>query len=121
MRNQLKENEHVDIAYNDEYLKELKELKIESEILKSSLEDANKAIVKFVDSEKNLNMLLSQQKLILDKGGIGYYGKRKDRTYKSYFVRATHNTCNYCGRMRHIAHTCSIRKSMNGKGKEKYV
>ena len=66
-------------------------------------------------------MILSQQRLMLDKGGIGYNGERKDRSYRSYFVRATQNTCNYCGKMGHIAHTCTIRNNMNGKMKGKYV
>ena len=39
--------------------KKLEELRIENEILKSSLEDANKTIAKFVEGEKNLNMLLN--------------------------------------------------------------
>ena len=54
---------------NDECMKELEKFKIENEMLKSSLEEANKAIAKFVEGEKNLNMLLSQQTPILDKRG----------------------------------------------------
>ena len=52
----LEGNKYVD----DKCMKELDELKIENEILKSSLEDANKTIAKFVEGEKSLNMLLSQ-------------------------------------------------------------
>ena len=35
------------------------------------------AIAKFAGGEKNLNMLLSQKKLMLDKGGNGYNGECK--------------------------------------------
>ena len=66
-------------------------------------------------------MLLNQQTPMLAKRGIGYNGESKDETYGNYFVRAKHNSCNYCGRMGHFAHTCSIRKSMNRKGKDKYI
>ena len=114
-------NEVMDDENYNKSLKELEELKMENELLKSSLEDANKIIARFVEGEKNLNMILSQQRLMLDKGGIGYNGERKDRSYKSYFVRATHNTRNYCRKMGHIAHTCAIRNNMNRKIKGKYV
>ena len=55
------ELENKNIAMNDENhnLKELEELKVEKELLKASLEDANKTIAKFVEGEKNLNMILS--------------------------------------------------------------
>ena len=66
MRNQLEENKNVNVACNDECLKKLEELRNENEMLKSSLEEANKAIAKFVEGEKNLNMLLSQQTPMLD-------------------------------------------------------
>ena len=58
---------------------------------------------------------------MLAKRGIGYNGESKDETYGNYFIRAKHNSCNYCGIMGHFAHTCSIRKSMNRKGKDKYI
>ena len=106
---------------NDKCIKELEELRIENEILKSSLENANKTISKFIEGEKNLNMLLSQQKLVLDKGGIGYKGKYNERIYRSYFVKATYNTYNYCGKEGHIAHTCAIKNNINGYGKRRYV
>ena len=116
MKNELK-NKHDDVAC----LQTLEELKIENEMLKSSLEEANKAIAKFVEGEKNLNMLLSQQTPMLAKKGIGYNGESKYGTYGNHFVRAKHNSCNYYGRMGHFAHTCSVRKSMKGKGKGEYV
>ena len=66
-------------------------------------------------------MLLNQQTPMLAKRGIGYNGKNKDGTYGNHFVRAKHNSCNYCRRMGHFAYTYSIKKSLNGKGKERYV
>ena len=45
---------------NDKCIKELEELWVESENLKSSLEDASKTIAKFVEGKKKLNMLLNQ-------------------------------------------------------------
>ena len=59
IRNELEENKHVDIVYNDKCMKELEKLRIENKTLKSSLEKANKTITKFVEGEKKLNMLLS--------------------------------------------------------------
>ena len=66
----LDENKFVDATCNGECMKELEKLRIENEIFKSRLEDANKTIAKFVEGKTNLNIFLSQQKLILDKGGI---------------------------------------------------
>ena len=101
--------------------KELEKLRIENEMLKSSLEEVNKTIAKFIEGEKKLNMLLSQQTPMLGKRGMCYNGENNERTYGNHFIRAKHNSCNYCGRMRHFAHTCFVRKSMKGKGKDKYV
>ena len=105
---------------DDKSIKEIEELRIENETLKSSLDDANKTIAKFIEGEKNLNIILKQQKLVLDKWGIGYKGKYNERSYRSYFVKATYNTCNYYGKIGHIAHTCAIRNNMNGYDKRKY-
>ena len=58
---------------------------------------------------------------MLDKGGIGFNCENKDRSYKNYFVKTTHNIYNYCGKIGHITHTCIIRKLMKGKVKSKYV
>ena len=102
-------------------MKELEEPKIENDMLKSSLEDTNKTIVKFVEEEKNPNMLQNQQKLLLDKGAIGYNGKHKDRNYRSSFVKATQSTFNCCGKLGHIFHTCAIRNNMNGNVKKRYI
>ena len=95
----MRENKHVDVICDDKCMKKLEKLKIKNKILKSSLKDGKKAISKFVDGEKNLNMILSQQKLILDKGGIWYTNKHKDTAYRSYIVRVTNNTCNYYNRI----------------------
>ena len=115
------ENKITNIVYDDKYIKELEELKIKNDILKSSLDDANITIAKFFEGEKNLNMLLNQQRLVLDKGGIGFNKTNKDRSSRSYFVRATYNTCNYYGTVGHIAHNCTIRKDMSGNAKKRYV
>ena len=61
------QNKNADVACNDECLKGLEELRIEHKILKSSLEEANKTIVKFVEGEKKLNILLNQQTPMLAK------------------------------------------------------
>ena len=58
--------------------------------MKSSLDDANITIARFFEGEKNLNMLLKQQRLMLDKGGIEFNKTNKGRSYKSYFVKATY-------------------------------
>ena len=68
-----------------------------------------------------MNMLLSQQRLMLNKGGIGFDRENKNRSYRSYFVKSIYNTCNYCGRMGHITHTCAIRNKMNGNARRRYV
>ena len=58
---------------------------------------------------------------MLDKGGIWFNKENKDRPYRSYFVKATYNTCNYCGRIGYIAHTYAIRNNMNGNVKKRYI
>ena len=85
--------------------------------MKSSLENTNKTIAKFVEGEKNLNMLLHQQKLVLDKMELDIMESTK--IDKSYFVKATQNTCNYCDEICHITHTCAIRNGLNGNIKGK--
>ena len=59
LRKEIEDNKLVNVVCDDKCIKELEELKIENDILKSSLDDANKTIAKFVEGEKNLNMLLS--------------------------------------------------------------
>ena len=58
---------------------------------------------------------------MFDEGGIGFNKTNKDRSYRSYFVKATYNTCNYCGRVGHISPNSTIRKNMNGNAKKRYV
>ena len=60
VRKDLDENKHVEIICNNECLEELEKLGVENETMKSSLEETNKTIAKFVEGEKKLNMLLNQ-------------------------------------------------------------
>src|SRR5262249_13423455 len=105
-------SELCDDHSHEEIVKELKNLKIENEKLKTSLSDANTTIAKFTKGENNLSTLLEKQIFESNKYGIGYDGNNSCKNHKTRFVRATYSTCKYCGKLGHIAHKCPIRKAM---------
>src|SRR5262249_9301529 len=114
-------SETCDNHSNDEIVNELELLKVEYEKLKASLIDANATIAKFTKGENILSTLLGKQRFESNKHGIGYNGNNSCKNHKTRFVRATYGTCNYCGKLGHIAHKCAIRKAMHSGQSSKFV
>src|SRR5262249_29726363 len=106
---------------NEEIAKELEILKMKNEKLKTSLIDANATIAKFTKGENNLSTFLGKQRFESNKHGIGYDGNNSCKSHKTRFVRTTYDTCNYCGKLGHIAHKCIIRKAMHLSQTSKFV
>src|SRR5262249_775376 len=96
-------------------------LKIENEKLKTSLSDANATMAKFTKGENNLSTLFGKQKFYSNKYGIGYDSNNSCNNHKTRFVRATYGTCNYCGKIGHIAHKYAIRKALHLGQTSKFV
>ena len=44
----------------------------ENEVLKKKSNELNEIVLKFTNSQKNLEKLLSTKKCVFDKGGLGY-------------------------------------------------
>src|SRR5262249_25935099 len=105
---------------DDQFIQELKDLKLENAVLKSSLNESNEINAKFVHGEKNLKIILGQQRFTLNKRGIGFTRRNKNQSHKNPFVRATNKICNYCGKFGQTSHKCFIRNDVH-KGKLVWV
>ena len=84
-------------------MKELEKLRNENAILKASLNYSKATIAKFTEGEKNLNTLLGKRRYNSNECRIGYSGNNKCQSNKTCFVKAIYGTCNYCGKVCHIA------------------
>ena len=72
-------------------------------------------------------MILTSQKCVFDKQGLGFKSSKNQKYFKNYFVKESTSaspsiTCNFCGRGRDISSTCSLRngsqKHSNAKDKK---
>ena len=61
------------------------ELMKENEVLKKKSNELNEIVLKFTNGQKNLEKLLSTQKCVFDKGGLGYKPYLKQKYYKNLF------------------------------------
>ena len=59
------------ISYENEKL-HVDAFMIENEVLKKKSNELNEIVIKFTSDQKNLEKLLSTQKCVFDKGGLGY-------------------------------------------------
>ena len=69
---------------------------------------------------KNLNLILGQQRCMFDKAGLGYNPQKQQKMYKKIFISFQNSsspnlTCTYCNKKGHIASICYIRKNGNNK------
>ena len=85
------------------------------ETLKAKVDDLTKSLEKFTNGKKNLDTLLGNQRLGLNKEGIGYEQIASKNFLKNFLVRKfmgnkPHITCFYCGQKGHGIDTCAHRK-----------
>jgi cell division protein FtsB/Arc/MetJ-type ribon-helix-helix transcriptional regulator len=82
-------------------------LSLENEELKTNVKDLHSTLAKFVDGKEKLDMLLSKQRCVFDKAGIGYNSNSKQKFLKSYFVKPS-SSCTKCGRHGHDSLYCKV-------------
>ena len=85
------------------------------ESLKAKVDDLTKILAKFTNGKKNLDALLGNQRLGLNKEGICYESIAPKSFLKNFFVRKLmenkpHITCFYCEQKDHGIDTCAQRK-----------
>jgi len=91
-------------------------LQKENNLLVTQVEDLTTTLTKFTTSTKHLDMLLSNQKCVFSKTGVGY--EKKEKFYSNLFTQ--HDkiyTCKSCGRLYKGHHQCPLKRVfiINGK------
>ena len=91
-------------------------LKNENGLVNEKVIDLTKRVHNFTDRKKNFDLMLSGQKCVFDKGGIGYKLFLKINYLKNYFVKASSSNdskfvCNYCNQNGHTNFSCPIKKN----------
>ena len=86
----------------DKYVKEIKELK--------------NSLAKFSYSKNNLDVILSKQRYVSNKNGIGYKSDKQQKFHKNFSTstqkcNSNSITCFYCGRRGHGISTCYFKKN----------
>ena len=85
------------------------------ETLKAKVDDLTKSLEKFTNGKNNLDTLLGNQRLGLNKEGLDYEQITLKSFLKNFFVRKfmenkPHITCYYCGQKGYSIDTCAHRK-----------
>jgi hypothetical protein len=74
-----------------------------------------KILSNFTNGRDNLDKLLSSQRCVYDRAGIGYNPENKQKEFNNLFVRKSSYQasylCNTCGRNTHTTKNCSFGKS----------
>ena len=86
----------------DKYVKEIKELK--------------NSLAKFSYSRNNLDVILSKQRYVSNKNGLGYKSDKQQKFHKNFSTstqkcNSNSITCFYCGRRGHGISTCYFKKN----------
>ena len=86
----------------DKYVKEIKELK--------------NSLAKFSYSRNNLDVILSKQRYVSNKNGLGYKSEKLQKVHKNFSTstqkcNSNSITCFYCGRRGHGISTCYFKKN----------
>ena len=93
---------------------EIKEIFSKVEASKLSLEKVNEEVLKknewlvsslskFSCGQKSFDMIITSQKCVFDKNGLGYKSSNNEKYFKHYFVKESTSEspstiCNFCGR-----------------------
>ena len=88
----------------------------ENILLKEKVEDLTKTVYKFTLGKKNFDMLISKQRYVFDKQGLGFKPNLKQNFLKNHFVKASNSPlilCHYYNISGHTSLDWHIRKSMS--------
>ena len=93
---------------------ELTQLKSKNEELNNEVNNLRRILAKFTLGRDALDKLLGKQRMVFDKAGLGYKQNTKQKSYSTYFVKASNQVkssivCDYCCRKGHHIKKCSIR------------
>ena len=85
--------------------KENEILRSENEILKKKNERLTSSLSIFSCGQKSFEMILTSQKCVFDKQGLGFKSSKNQKYFKNYFAKESASaspstTCNFCGRGR---------------------
>ena len=89
-------------------------LRSENETLKKKNEWLTSSLSIFFCGQKSFEMILTSQKCVFDKQGLGFKSSKNQKHFKNYFVKESASTspsttCNFCGRRGHIS-SMSLKK-----------
>ena len=97
----------------------------ENTSLNDKIFDLTTIVHKLTNGKKNFDLMLSGQKCVFDKGGIGYKSSIKQKYLKNYFEKAstsdTKHTCTYCNQDGHTSLSCFVKKNAYFGGKLEWV
>ncbi|GAV63498.1 UBN2 domain-containing protein [Cephalotus follicularis] len=95
-------------------LKLTNDFKDENENLKLEIDALKNFFSKFSNSSDKLDNLLGLQRCVFDKASLDYEEMNNVKHFNNFFVKKNESKIirNYCGRLRHIATSCSLKKNL---------
>ena len=92
------------------------QLEEDNKSLKEKVDELNVIIAKFTQGSKFFEKMLSSQRSVFNKGGLGYKPKINQKYLKNYFVKAKQSydpshTCNYYRKSGHLIYACPMKKN----------
>ena len=97
------------------YSSSIDDLKIENKALRNQVKDITLTLAMFIQGKENLNILLENQKKILNRTGLWYNIVEKYKTSENVFMKqsSSYNCffgCDYCGRKGYLSYKRRIKK-----------
>ena len=92
--------------------------------LKERVDDLTKVVHKFTLGKKNFDMIISKQRCVFNKQGLGFKPTLKQNLLATHFVKASSSSriiCHYCNDHSHISSDCRIKKSMSHGSKYEWI
>ncbi len=114
-------NSNTSLAQNVELLKKDKEELVKENLdLKNEVHKYKPIVEKFTQSSEKLNLILSNQRAVFNKAGLGYKTNKQQKYLKNFFVKAKDvktekPTCFHCGKTGHKVYSCIQRKIQTNK------
>ncbi|GAV65261.1 zf-CCHC domain-containing protein [Cephalotus follicularis] len=98
---------NVSLKLSNDFEEENKKLKLEIDALKKSFSI-------FSNSSAKLDNLLSLQRCVFDKAGLGFEEMKNVKHFKNFFVKKNEPQicCNYYGRLVDVSTSCSFRNNL---------
>ena len=112
----LLKNERDTLKLENDLLQQ-KALEFENEkvALNNKIVSQSKIIEKFTQGSKTLENILSSQRCVFDKSGLGYKPSIHQKYFKNYFMKvksscAPTHTCHFCNKDGHLIFDCALKK-----------